>query len=149
VIVGRAVSDIVRHEEELVVDRRDVAAGAVKARKVTEVEHVTEQVARELEQADVERVAPDERDSGEIETLPDGSVSIPLFEEQLVVTKRLVVRERVIVRKRTVTEQHQVDADLRHERIEVDKVGDVEVDEASVAPDDEGASTPTKNDKAN
>ena len=142
------MSDIVRHEEELVVDRRDVAAGSVKARKVTDVEHVTEQVARELEHADVERVAADDGDSGEIETLPDGSVSIPLFEEQLVVTKRLVVRERVIVRKRTVTEQQRVEADLRHERIEVDTVGDVEVDDASLATDDEGASTPTKNDEA-
>ena len=31
-------------------------------------------------------------DSGEVETLPDGSISIPVFEEQLVITKRLVVR---------------------------------------------------------
>jgi uncharacterized protein (TIGR02271 family) len=142
------VSDIVSHEEELVVDKRDVAAGAVRARTVTDVEHVIEHVPRELEHADVERVAPREGDSGEIETLADGSVSIPLFEEQLVVTKRLVVRERVIVRKRTVTEEHRIDADLKHERIAIDVVGDVEVHDASVAPDDEGASASTNKDNA-
>jgi len=38
-------------------------------------------------------------DSGEIEYLDDGSVSIPIIDEELVVYKRLVVRERVIVRK--------------------------------------------------
>jgi stress response protein YsnF len=54
-----------------------------------------------------------------VETLPDGSVSIPVFEEQIVVTKRLVVRERVIVRKHTVYEDHVVTADLRRERLEV------------------------------
>ena len=45
-----------------------------------------------------------EADSGEVEVLPDGSVSIPVFQEELVIEKRLVVRERVIVRKHTVTE---------------------------------------------
>jgi sporulation protein YlmC with PRC-barrel domain len=60
------------------------------------------------------------------ELLSDGSVSIPLFEERLVVRKELVVRERVVIRKRTVTEEHRIEADLRSERIEVE--GDVASD---------------------
>ena len=77
-------------------------------------------VRRGIEQADLQRVDVDDGDSGRIETLPDGSVSIPLFEEQVVVEKRLVVRERVVVRKQTVVEDHVVEADLRRERLEVD-----------------------------
>jgi len=119
---------VVRHEEELEVGKSSAIAGLVGARKTTETEHVVEHVPRGIEDADVERAAPSDGDSGEIETLPDGSVSIPLFEEQLVVTKRLVVRERVIIRKRTTSEEHRVEADLRRERIEIEGDG-LEVDD--------------------
>jgi uncharacterized protein (TIGR02271 family) len=73
-----------------------------------------------VEQAKLERQAARDGDSGEVEVLSDGSISIPVFEEELVIEKRLVVRERVIVRKHTVTEERQVEADLRRERVEVD-----------------------------
>lgn len=59
-------------------------------------------------------------DSGEVEYLPDGSVSIPVIEEELVCEKRPVVRERIVVRKETVTEERVVEADLRREQITVD-----------------------------
>ncbi len=72
------------------------------------------------EEEAVRRVAPAEGDSGEIEVLPDGSISVPVFEEQLVVEKRLVLRERVIVRKVMVTEERTVEADLRRERVKVE-----------------------------
>jgi hypothetical protein len=39
-------------------------------------------------------------DSGRVETLPDGSISIPVLEEQVVVSTRTVVRERLVVRRR-------------------------------------------------
>jgi uncharacterized protein (TIGR02271 family) len=71
----------------------------------------------------VHRVATSDGDSGEVETLPDGSISIPVFEEELVVTKRLVVRERIVVRKETHVRTETVEAELRRERV------DVEVDE--------------------
>ena len=70
--------------------------------------------------ADLERVRVDGEDSGQVETLPDGSISVPLFAEELVIEKRLVVRERVIVRKRTEVEHHTVEAELRRERVEVE-----------------------------
>ena len=63
---------------------------------------MSERFARQLEDVEHERVPAGEGDSGEIEVLPDGSVSIPLFEEELVVTRRTVLRERVIVRKQLV-----------------------------------------------
>jgi stress response protein YsnF len=64
-------------------------------------------------------------DSGQVEQLPDGSVSIPVLEEQLVCEKRLVVRERIIVRKETVTENRVVEADLRRQHVAVDPDADV------------------------
>ena len=114
------VTGLTRHEEELVVDTREHEVGAIRARKRVETEEVEELVPRQTEYADIERVERADGDSGEIETLPDGSVSIPIFEEELVVTKRLVVRERVVIRKRTSTEQHRIEAELRKERIEID-----------------------------
>jgi len=52
--------------------------------------------------------------------LPDGSVSIPLFEEELVVTRRLVLRERVVIRKELLTDWQLVDVELRREHVAVD-----------------------------
>ena len=117
----------VRHEEELEVGTRPVDTGEVRVRKQVETEHVEEVVPRRWEHFDdVEHVAANEGDSGEVETLPDGSVSIPILEEELVISKRTVVRERVIVRKRTETEHRRVDAELRKERVEIDS--DVELE---------------------
>jgi uncharacterized protein (TIGR02271 family) len=112
-------------EEQLRIGTERVEAGRATARKHVDVEHVSRTVDRGVEHADVDRVPALEGDSGQVETLPDGSLSIPVFEEQLVVEKRLVVRERVVVRKHTVAEQHVVQADLRRERLEVVTEGDV------------------------
>jgi uncharacterized protein (TIGR02271 family) len=62
-------------------------------------------------------------DSGEVETLPDGSISIPLLEEQVVLTKRVVVRERIIVRKGVEMERKRIDSEIRRERIELEEPG--------------------------
>ena len=111
---------VVRHEEELEVGTQATELTA-RARKYVDTHHVTEVVPRRIEHAgDVERVPPAEQDSGEIETLPDGSVSIPILEEELVVTKRTVVRERLVIRKRTETERRRIETDLRKERVEIE-----------------------------
>ncbi len=109
-----------RSEEELRVETVSREAGTVGVRKVVETTRAQAVVPVDVEQADMEREAAEEGDSGEVEVLPDGSVSIPVFEEKLVIEKRLVVRERVIVRKRTVTEDQVVEADLRRERVEIE-----------------------------
>ncbi len=113
---------VVRHEEELEVPTETYEAGSVRARKRVETERVQHVEPRAVGYEELERVSAERGDSGEIETLEDGSISIPLFEERLVVTKELVVRERVIVRKRTVTEHQSVEAELRKERIEIEEL---------------------------
>ena len=122
-------TEVVLSEEQLRVGTTTEQIGTVRARKHVETETVQTRVDRGTEHAEMDRVAVEDAatDSGQVETLPDGSLSIPVFEEQIVVTKKLVVRERVIVRKHTVYEEHVVTADLRSERLEVDVDGDVVV----------------------
>ena len=120
---------MVLSEEQLDVTTTTERAGAARAVKHVDVESVSTRVQRGTEHADTERLAvvDAELDSGQVETLADGSLSIPVFEEQIVVTKRLVVRERVVIRKHTVYEEHVVSADLKRERLEVEGDGDVVV----------------------
>ena len=126
----RAAPDasVVRHEEKLEVGRTAREAGALHVRKRVVSDNIDELAPRSVEHFDeVERTDAYADDSGEIEVLPDGSVSVPILEEELVVTKRTVVRERVIVRKRTETRQERIEAELRREEVDVDAEGDVDV----------------------
>ena len=132
-------ASVVRHEEELVTDTVVAEAGRVGIHKLVDHERVETVVPTNTEHAEFERQSAAEGDSGEVEVLPDGSVSIPVFEEELVIEKRLVVRERVIVRKHTVTEARRVEADLRRERVEVDAEPAVA---DRVQPSDRGSGDP-------
>lgn len=120
VVPGEAASTV-RHEEDARAQKAVTEVGSVRARKHVESERVSETVPRSVEFLDdVERRPPDANDSGEVEVLPDGSVSIPIFEEELVVEKRTVVRERVVIRKATETRRERVQATVRKERVEVE-----------------------------
>jgi uncharacterized protein (TIGR02271 family) len=116
---------LTRHEEELQIGRVLAPLGNVHVEKRVETRRVEQDVPRMVEEPTFERLPVEEGDSGQIETLPDGSVSIPVLEEELVVTKRLVVRERIVVRKEVATRNERVEAELRREHVDVD------VDEAS------------------
>ena len=113
-------TEVIRREEELRVATTAHEAGRVGVRKVVDHEQTSTIVPVGTEHAEFERHPVAEADSGEVEVLPDGSISIPVFQEELVIEKRLVVRERVIIRKQTVVEDRLVEADLRRERVEVE-----------------------------
>jgi uncharacterized protein (TIGR02271 family) len=121
--------ELVRHEERLDVLKPVEQIGVVRVRKQVEAEQAEGEFPREIEAAELERMPVEGEDSGLVETLPDGSVSIPVFEEELVVTKRVVVRERVIVRKQTTVEQQTVAAELRRERVEIDADPGIDVED--------------------
>jgi uncharacterized protein (TIGR02271 family) len=123
--------ELTRYEEEPVAEPVSEEVGAVRVRKVVESEGVEEQVPRSVERADLTRVPVDGEDSGLVETLPDGAISIPVFEEELVVTRRRVVRERVIVRKETAVEQETVTAEIRRERVEIEADPGIAVEDDS------------------
>jgi len=134
-------TEVTRHEERAHLVSEEHEAGRVTVRKRVSSLPVQETVPRNVEQVDTsERVAALEGDSGEVMTLEDGSISIPLFEEVLIVTKRLVVRERVIVRKTTVVDEYRLQTELRREHVTLETDGDIEVEDRRPNPADPAAS---------
>ena len=111
--------ELVRHEQEAVIHPEMRDAGKTRLRKKVEQLLARADVARHVERADIEHRPAEAADSGKIEYLPDGSISIPIFEEEIVVTKRMIVRERVIVRKQERTERVVVPVELQRERLEI------------------------------
>lgn len=111
---------LVRHEEEVAgVEKSWRTAGYMRARKHVEHAPVRETLTRDVEDVELERRPARANDSGRVETLPDGSISIPVYEEELVVTRRPVLRERVIIRKAVTTEHETIKAELRKEHVDV------------------------------
>lgn len=119
-MTNRRENELILHEEELEVSAVVREHGTVRIEKRIEIEDVSEEVPRRVELVQVDRVAAGETDSGEVETLADGSISIPILEEELVITKRVVVRERIVIRKETTIEHEQVSAELRKEHVDID-----------------------------
>jgi uncharacterized protein (TIGR02271 family) len=125
---------LVRHEEEVAgVETSWRGAGHLHVRKRVERERVREDHPREVEEIELRRAPVSEGDSGQVETLPDGSISIPVFEEELVVTKRRVLKERVIVQKVTIEEQHSIRTELRKERVTIEADEGIKLEGASPA----------------
>lgn len=110
---------LTRHEERLQIGTREESRGVVRIRTTVDGHVVSEPFDVDVEEAHVDRADANEQDSGQIEELPDGSLSIPVFEEQLVVTRRLVVRERIVVGKRRTTHTEHIETELRTERVDV------------------------------
>jgi uncharacterized protein (TIGR02271 family) len=112
---------VIRHEEEVAgVERSWRGVGHARARKRIETLKVSEVLGREVEGVELERVPAEDGDDGGIRTLEDGTISIPVYEERLVVTKQVVLRERVLIRKTVESVSERVRAELRRERVEVD-----------------------------
>ena len=93
----------------------------MRVRKRIEPFAVEELHDRNVEFGDVYEGAADPDDDGRIVELEDGSVSVPLFEEQIVVEKRLVLRERVVIRKAVVGERARISGERGVERVEVEE----------------------------
>ena len=109
-------------EERLELDKRQVQAGEVSVRKTVETEHVREQVPLRHEEVTVER-RPLSADAGASASADMGAdeIRVPVMKEEAVVQKRVVPREEIIVRKHSVQGEQTVDADLRRERVDVDR----------------------------
>ena len=123
---------VVRHEDDLQVRSRVSEIGTLRAHKHVESYAEHRSVQRTVEHFDdVERVAADADDSGEIEMLPDGGVSIPVIEEEVVVGKQTVIRERVVIRKEAELDRYRVAARLRRERVDLDSDTDTRVDDTA------------------
>ena len=109
-------------EERLDVGKRQVQAGEVGVRKNVETRHVEQEVPIMREEVTVERrpLNADANTAGDIR-ISDGEIRVPVMREEAVVEKRLVPTEEIIIRKTAVRDTETVSADLRRERVEVDK----------------------------
>ncbi|MBA3246165.1 MAG: YsnF/AvaK domain-containing protein [Actinobacteria bacterium] len=119
---------VIRHEEVATVGTRWRGAGSVKAKKRVDTLKVDELIEKTRERVELERAPVEDGDAGGIETLADGSISIPVYEERLVVTKEVVLTERVVIRKQVETVTERVRDELRRERVEIETDGDVKRD---------------------
>jgi uncharacterized protein (TIGR02271 family) len=108
-------------EEQLVAHKRLRELGEVELRTEIEehpgrleVDAYREEVV--VEHEPVGEVVRERREPWE----EDGVLIIPIYEEQLVVTKRLLLRERMRVRRVATTERQLFEDTLRRERLVVD-----------------------------
>lgn len=109
--------------------RERVQRGEVRLRKEVVTENQTIEVPVTREELVIERTTPSgdlRANAGEIGT--DEEIRVPLTEERARVEKQPVVNEEVRVGKRAVQNTERVSEDVRHEKLRVDKEGDVEVD---------------------
>lgn len=111
-------------EEELAIGTRQRAAGEVEIEKHIDTEHVRETVPVMHEEVTVER-RPIEAGTRTDARIGEDEIRIPLTEEEVVVDKRTVANEELVVRKTQVQEDQVIEADLRKERAEIHRDGDV------------------------
>ena len=127
---NRDEARVTRAEEELAVGKRSVRAGSVEVEKHVETERVREPVRLTHDEVEIERrpVSGQQATSGNA-AFRDQEIRVPLTEEEAVVSKRPVVREEIVLRKRQVADTDMVEADLRKEKVDINKRGRVEAEE--------------------
>ena len=107
-----------RTEEELAAGTREREAGEVRVRKNVRTDREQVEVPTRHEEVSVERV-PVEGEASEAE-IGEDEVSVPVTEEEVVVSKRPVVKEEVRIRKDVVEDTEVVEEEVRREEIDID-----------------------------
>lgn len=113
-------------EERVQVTKREVETGRLRVR--VSVDAREEQVPVELAHDEVEvRRVPRNQPLASLPSVRiEGNVTvIPVVEEVVVVEKRLMLVEEIHVRRKSVTSTEHVPVQLRSERAEVDRSGDI------------------------
>ncbi|WP_075618823.1 DUF2382 domain-containing protein [Paenisporosarcina indica] len=116
------------HEERLNVDKTRVKTGEVNVNKHVVEDVQTLEVPVEREEVYVER-RPVDRETG-VDTTngftttdayqEDGTIHIPVSEEQVEVTKKDVITEEIVVGKRKVQDTETVSENVRREEVDID-----------------------------
>jgi uncharacterized protein (TIGR02271 family) len=107
-----------RTEEELAAGTREREAGSMRVRKRVRTDREQIEVPTRREEVSVERV-PVEGDASEAE-IGEDEVSVPVTEEEVVVSKRPVAKEEVRVKKDVVEDTEVVEEDVRREEVDVE-----------------------------
>jgi uncharacterized protein (TIGR02271 family) len=119
---GADISDerLTRTEEELRIGKREVTRGEVRVGKHVETERVSEPITRRREEVVIERRPVGSDTPGDVASIGEAEIRIPLMEEELVVEKRAVVKEELVVGKRVVEERDVVEAEIRKEQFDIE-----------------------------
>jgi uncharacterized protein (TIGR02271 family) len=123
----RTERHITRSEEQLAVGKRPVKQGEVEVQKHVETEHVKKAVPVTHEEVRVER-RPAGPGATAAPTVQDDEIHVPVMGEEVVVEKRVVPKEEVVIHKEAVRDTKTVEADLRKEKLDVDRNVDRNVD---------------------
>ena len=111
-------------QEDLTVELRAVATGAVRIRKVV---HEREEIVDEplfAQTVDVERVEINQVVDGPIPIRQEGDTTvISIVEEALVITKQLILKEELRITKRTAEIRDPQIVSVRSEEVIVERFG--------------------------
>ena len=119
---------IILHEEQLRVGKREVSAGEVHLHKTVHSEQVNVPVELRREDVTIERVAAsDVRDMDTTDAFKEGTIEVNLTREEAVVSKEAHVTGAVRLHKTAETETQNVSETVRKEDVEVLRDGKVEV----------------------
>ena len=118
-----------RHEEELRAGTVEREAGRVRVTKDVEEEQRTVEVPVTREEVHV-RSRQVDQPTGAVgaDAFREGTIEVPIREEEAVVNKEVRVAEELEIEKRAVQDVERVTDTVRRERVDVEQVGDVEVD---------------------
>ena len=119
--------DVTTAQEELAVGKRVVQAGGVRLRKVVRTE--TQEVPVELRREDIEieRIPADQLQGGQVpdDAFQEGTIDVPVMEEQPVVSKQTVATGGVRLSKTVETQTQTVSDQVRSTDVEIDGDDDV------------------------
>jgi uncharacterized protein (TIGR02271 family) len=111
--------------EVLRVHKERVPTGEVRLRKEVITENQSVEVPVTREELVIERRPVEGGAAASSQIGSDREIRVPLSEEQVRVEKRPVVKEEVRVGKKKVQESHQVNEQVKHEELKVDREADV------------------------
>jgi uncharacterized protein (TIGR02271 family) len=123
-----------RYAEELQAQKVERQAGEVRVSKDVVEEQRTLEVPVEREEVRVRSVTPSETSVDASEAFQEGTISVPVREQDVELRKEVRVAEEIGIEKREVTERERVSGTVREERVNVEEIGDVEVDRHSDSP---------------
>lgn len=124
-------------EEQLHAEKQAVQTGEVVVHKdiITEQKNIDVPVSREelvIERHHVSGARPTDRQVGQ-DDMQD--IRIPLYEEQVTISKDTMETGDVSIGKRTVNEQRHFSDKVRHEDVRVEKTGDARVHDENIDDD--------------
>ncbi len=119
---------VILHEEQLHVGKREVSAGSAQLRKTVHTEQVNVPLELRHEDVTIERVAAgDVREVNAADAFQEGTIEVNLTREEAVVSKESHVTGAVRLHKTSETETQNVSETVRKEDVEVLRDGKTEV----------------------